>query len=301
MSSSMWAWRVIVPGLGLAASLLVLGLTYAGKAPWTGGAEKPVVRVGAGPRARVRIIAEGRVAARPGAEVIVGTELGGTITALSAREKAKVHKGDLLVTFRSDEQQTALAEAEARLAEADAELAYQRREYERRAPGAARDAKLSSEQDAVRRDYEVSTARRRVALATTTRCRALLERTRVVAPLDGVVLATFAQPGETVSPGARLVTVCDLSRVRIEAEVDEFDAARVAPGDNVTITAEGFGAASWPGTVEEVPDRVADRSVRPEDPGRPSDTRVLLVKIAPVLPMPLKLGQQVEVEIRSKR
>ncbi len=41
------------------------------------------------------------------------------------------------------------------------------------------------------------------------------------------------------------------------------------------------------------------RALRPLDPGRPSDTRVLLVKIAFAEKTPLKLGQRVEVEIET--
>ena len=39
------------------------------------------------------------------------------------------------------------------------------------------------------------------------------------------------------------------------------------------------------------------RQTRPEDPGRPADTRVLRVKLALLEPHRLKLGQHVEVEI----
>ncbi|MES1210824.1 MAG: hypothetical protein ABUL63_00690, partial [Acidobacteriota bacterium] len=84
---------------------------------------------------------------------------------------------------------------------------------------------------------------------------------------------------------------------RIEAEVDEFDAGRVTLGSIVKVTAEGFAGQSWKGTVEEIPDAVVGRRLKPQDPGRPSDTRVLLVKVALGEATPLKLGQRVEVEI----
>ena len=35
-----------------------------------------------------------------------------------------------------------------------------------------------------------------------------------------------------------------------------------------------------PGAIEEIPDAVSARQVRPQNPGRPSDTRVLLVEVA---------------------
>ena len=302
MSTSMWAWRVFVPGLGLAACLSVF--YYTSKAESPGARPLADLQGPAGPAPRrppgPRVVAEGRVAAKPGAEVIVGTEAGGLIVNLPAAEKARVRKGDLLVEFQADDQRAALADAEAKLAEAEAEFSYQNGEFQRRSKAKTDAKQFVTELEGTRRDLAVADARRRSANAVLARCRSGLARARVVSPIDGVVLARHVQPGEVAPPGARLVTVCDLARLRVEAEVDEFDAGRVAPGDLATITAEGHEDAAWKGTVEEVPDRVVERTLRPEDPGRPSDARVLLVKIAPDQPIPLKLGQQVEVEIRHR-
>jgi HlyD family secretion protein len=127
----------------------------------------------------------------------------------------------------------------------------------------------------------------------------LIAKTRITAPIDGVVTARHVQLGEIAEPGRAVVTIADLNRLRIEAEVDEFDAARVELGSPVTITAEGCGPAKWHGTVEEIPDSVVGRRTRPADPGRPIDARVLPVKIALKEPTPLKLGQRIDVEIAS--
>ena len=54
-----------------------------------------------------------------------------------------------------------------------------------------------------------------------------------------MVVARHADPGETVGPAAPLVTIVDLSRLRVEAEVDEFDIAHVAVGAEATFAAEG--------------------------------------------------------------
>ncbi len=50
--------------------------------------------------------------------------------------------------------------------------------------------------------------------------------------------------------------------------------------------------------MEEIPDEVEGRKLKPEDPGKPTDTRVLLVKVAFDEATPLKLGQRVEVDFR---
>jgi HlyD family secretion protein len=301
MSTSMWLWRVMLPGLGLTLCLLVGWQSFQGSES-EARAETPAPRSARAGRQHGgdRVLAEGRVAVRPGALVTVGTELGGVVDILSAREKTRVKKGDRLVSLRADDRQTALTEAEAKLAEAEAEVDDQKREYQRRVKATTASQSFSAEIDVTRRDYEVAVARKRAAGAAVTQCRSALARTRISSPIDGVVLTSYVQSGEIVPPGSRLVTVCDLSQTRIEAEVDEFDAPRIAPGAEVTITAEGHVGPPWRGTVEEIPDRVDARTLRPEDPGRPSDTRVLLVKIATDEPLPLKLGQQVEIEIRSK-
>ena len=105
------------------------------------------------------------------------------------------------------------------------------------------------------------------------------------------------RPGETLEAGKRIVTVADLSKTRIEAELDEFDSGRVRLDDAVRVTAEGYDGRVWKGRVEEIPDAVVGRRLKPQDPGKPEDTRVLLVKVALLEPTPLKLGQRVEIRI----
>jgi RND family efflux transporter MFP subunit len=294
----MWLWRVILPGLGLALCLLVGWQTFqAGEAELRAG--KTTTR-SIRERGASRVLAEGRVAARPGALVTVGAELGGMVETVAVKENARVKKDDLLVSLRSEDRKNALSEAEAKLAEAQAEVEYQKREYQRKVKAPTPSQSFSAEIDLTRRDYEVAVARKRAAEAAVAQCRSALARMRINAPIDGVIVACYAQPGELIPPGSRLVTVCDLARTWIEAEVDEFDAARIALGAEVSITAEGHAGAPWRGVIEQIPVRVEPRALRPEDPGRPTDTRVLLVKIATGEPLPLKLGQQVEVEIRLK-
>ena len=57
--------------------------------------------------------------------------------------------------------------------------------------------------------------------------------------------------------------------------------------------------AAFAAEVEEIADVVVPRHLRPEDPGRSADTRVLRVKVAFSEPCPLKLGQRVEVSIAA--
>jgi HlyD family secretion protein len=251
----------------------------------------------AAPAATSRVAAEGRVVAYPGAEVVVGTDLAGTVVILNVQEKERVHKGQLLAQLRSDDYRAALAEARARVTEADAEIRLAESEVERARTLWEKSVGSRQALDKAERDVETARARRATAAATATRLEAVLAKTRILSPIDGVVIARHAQPGETLEAGVKIVTIADLSKTRIEAELDEFDAGRVRLGDAVRVTAEGYDGSAWRGKVEEIPDAVVGRRLKPQDPGKPEDTRVLLVKVALLEPTPLKLGQRVEIRI----
>ncbi|MFN7973906.1 MAG: efflux RND transporter periplasmic adaptor subunit [Acidobacteriota bacterium] len=251
----------------------------------------------AGPVERPGVRAEGRLVAAPGAQVTIGTELGGRLVSLSVRPEQTVRAGDAIAEIASDEQRAALAEARARVLEADADIRLAASERDRAARLVAASVGTAQALERAERDLDAARARRATAAATADRLSAALAKARIVAPIDGVVLDRFADAGETVAPGSPICTIADLSRTRIEAEVDELDAGRVAIGHRVDVTAEGFDA-TWSGKVSELPHAVVPRRLDPQDPARPSDMRVLLVKVELDGKTPLRLGQKVDVEIR---
>ena len=293
--------RLVLPatGLLLMAGLIVRpqsGEWLARLRDWVSPANPEVARPVESP-ASPGVAAEGRVVAYEGAEVVVGTEVSGLIVRLLVKERSAVRAGDLIAETDSSDLRASRAESMARVAEAEADIRFYEREDRRERALLARNATAPQNFDANLHSLELARARRSAAVACCDRFDALIAKTRITAPIDGVVTARHAHPGEIARPGTALVTIADLKRLRIEAEVDEFDIARVALGSPVTIAAEGYGARKWRGTVEEIPDSVVSRRTRPTDPGRPIDARVLPIKIAFAEPTPLKLGQRVDVEI----
>jgi len=79
-----------------------------------------------------------------------------------------------------------------------------------------------------------------------------LAATVVRAPFDGVVLSTDLNPGDLVSRGALLLTFADLSRVRLRAEVDEFDIGKVEVGQSVSISSDAVGESALKSKVERI-------------------------------------------------
>jgi HlyD family secretion protein len=245
-----------------------------------------------------QVMAEGRVVPYPGSEIVLSSEMAGKIAKVYPNEKTPVRKGDVIAELKSDDIRAVLDEAKAVAEERDAELKFATWEAQRVQSTAGQGTFSELERQRSQRDADAASARRSTAAAAVRKLEASLEKTRIVAPIDGVVTARLVHPGENVENGSRVVTIANLDKVRIEAEVDEYDAGVISMGADVTILVEGYAGRSWKGKVEEIPDTVAIRKLKPEDPRRPTDTRVLLVKIALTEPTPLKLGQRVEVQIQ---
>lgn len=285
-------------------STLAVGLVAVGVNEWRGlhvaaAADKVPVKPSSGAAKSGSVYAEGRMAAYPDAEVTVSANVSGCVTRLSVKEKAIVKAGELLGEIDVSEQQAALAEAIARVKEADTSAKYFQAELERSEllVGKAAVSRAEFERATFQRDQ--ATAHRSALRAALSRLDTVLKNARIVAPIDGVVTERFLDQGENVAAGAPILTIADLSKKRVEAEVVEFDAGRVKIGSSATIRAEGF-SGEFGAHVEEIPDSVVPRRMRPEAPGRPIDVRVLLVKLKLDNPVPMKLGQRVEIRIEAE-
>ena len=288
---------IVVAGL---VGVIALGISLIAAA--RAGAPRPTPAEGAGSyRERGRqVAAEGRVVTYPGGEVVVGTERGGRLLRVLVDEGQTVAEGALLAEFESEELMASIAEASAHVAELDAEVHLAEVTLRRRQGLAAEKIVSQNDLDQAERDLETSRARAQTARSTLARYEAQLRKTRILAPISGTVIARHVQGGEMIDPGARVVTMADLGHLRIEGEADEADAGALAVGAKVQITSDGFPGQSWRGQVEEIPDAVTLRRLKPQDPARPTDTRILAVKVAFREETPLRLGTTVELRIDAR-
>lgn len=283
--------RFLLPILGIAILVVTVAQVHAMRRTTAPVAvPKPVT---------AHIVAEGRLVTYPGHEVVVGSDASGTIERINVNERDVVKKGDVIAIVRADDTRAALTEAKARVAEADADIRLFELEAQRARKLWQDEVGSKESWEKSERDLDAARARRLSLTADVQRLEALIAKTVVKAPIDGVIVERNTHAGEMITSGAPIVTIADLSKTRVEAEVDEFDAGRVRNGANATINAEGFDGKEWHGTIEEIPDAVTSRRLKPQDASKPIDTRVLLVKIALNEATPLKLGQRVEVQIAA--
>lgn len=155
------------------------------------------------------------------------------------------------------------------------------------------------EASARRDDLAIADAKIAVAEARLASIDAMIEKTYVRAPVAGTVLLRHHRAGETVSttPPTALFVVGDLSRLRVRAEIDEIDVARIREGDRVEVTADGWPGERFGGHVVRVGQRVGAKTVRTERPTELQDRKVLdaLIELDPGATLPVGLRVDVFV------
>lgn len=216
--------------------------------------------------------------------VEIGSQVSGQIVALEADFNTVVTKGQVLAridpgTFsaRATQAQAQAAAARSQVAEADARV----REAEARLLEATRD--LASKKALADRGFfaarslqtvEANVAAARAGLAaarasvggaregvrqagaSVTQNALDVARTVIRSPINGVVIDRTIDLGQTVAASLQapklFVIAEDLSRMKVEAAVDEADIGRVKVGQPVKFTVDAFPDDSFRGTVSQV-------------------------------------------------
>jgi membrane fusion protein (multidrug efflux system) len=170
--------------------------------------------------------------------VSVRAGTGGTLGLFTADEGSAVSAGEVLLRIDRPGTAGALAKARAQVGKARADArALKKLSAEGLVPGqqqedadfALRQAELDVEQLSQERALE-----------------------KVTSPIDGVITARFAQPGEEIAGGEPLFEVADLSALEAQFRVPERHIARLRPGLPVEVTAEGVGSHRLMATVERI-------------------------------------------------
>jgi HlyD family secretion protein len=196
----------------------------------------------------------------------VRAEVGAQVAAVRHRRGERVRRGELVVVLSDTDltarlaqaraalpaQQGQLEQAKARVATLERQAARARMLVERGA-GAAQasedaDNLLREAREALRAQSGVldeGHAAVRVAQVA-------LERTRLAAPFDGLLVDVLPDPGEELTPGAPAFEIIDDSRLHVDASVDEADAARVAVGQPAVLTLDALPGRRIPGRLSKI-------------------------------------------------
>jgi len=80
-----------------------------------------------------------------------------------------------------------------------------------------------------------------------------LARTAITAPFAGTVTRIDVRRGEFIAPGQPLITLGDLSTLRIETtDLDEIDVARITVGQAATLTFDALSDLTLTGHITHI-------------------------------------------------
>jgi HlyD family secretion protein len=124
-------------------------------------------------------------------------------------------------------------------------------------------------------DVAVAEAELERAIRTEARARAESDASIIRSPIDGRVIRIHARAGEAVGVEG-LMELAPLDPMYAVAEIAESDIPRVKTGQRASVSGDGLKDPIQ-GTVERVGIKVGQNQVRPVDPTRFSDARVVEV------------------------
>lgn len=139
-------------------------------------------------------------------------------------------------------------------------------------------------------EVDIASARARLEVALADREAALVR-----SPLDGVVVQIFARQGENVPP-AGIAKIVDMRHLRVLADVDELQVAKLALGWKVEVTFRGSSTV-YKGRISQLAPTVKRMQRAEPNTGSASDARTVQVEIELDDPsgMPQVLGREARV------
>ncbi|AWI55240.1 efflux transporter periplasmic adaptor subunit [Aquabacterium olei] len=189
-------------------------------------------------------------------QVDIGAQASGQIRKLHVELGQSIHKGDLVAEIDSTKQQNDLRNAEAQLAVLAAQKRSRQAQLVQYELALQRTQALVKEDAGTRADLEAAQAsvdttraalaeldaqieQARIAVDT---ARTNLGYTRIVAPMDGVVIAVVRKAGQTVNAlqsAPTLIKLAQLDTMLIRAQISEADVVKVRPDMPVYFTIMG--------------------------------------------------------------
>jgi RND family efflux transporter MFP subunit len=176
-------------------------------------------------------------------------KISGRVVRMNADTGMHVHRGDILAVLESTNLQAQLDEANAGLAEAQ-------REFDRQA-ALWRDGVTSKSL------YDSAEAQLAVARARVRQIRISMQDMVVRAPFDGTIATKNTEVGEVISsatlgqiagtlPAGAICTVVDLQTLKVVADVNETNLARVHVGQPAEVTVDAFPGRKWGGRLTQI-------------------------------------------------
>ena len=255
--------------VGLAIVLLIAGGGYTFLA--SGGKSTGVsYRTDPASRGDITVLITATGTVQPTNQVDVSSELSGIMRSVNVDYNSRVKVGEVLAELDTDKLKATvessrahLAAVRAHVAEAQATVVQTQQDYLRQQRLAERNVKSTQ-------DLEIAKAVSDRALAALDSARADVEaaaadlrlnetnlhKSRIVSPIDGVVLMRNADPGQVVASSLQapvLFTIAeDLTKMEVQVDVDEADVGKVREGQQAVFSVDAYPDRTFEATITQL-------------------------------------------------
>ena len=224
------------------------------------------------------VLATGRIDAIE--RVNVGAQVSGQVKSLKVKLGDRVTKGQLIAEIDDVPQRNDLRNAEAALNVVKADLQAKQAQLKQASLRFKRQRQMLNEDASSREDFETAETTLASTRAELSALNAKLVQaqidvdkkkvdlgyTKVVAPMDGIVIAVVTQQGQTVNSSQSAPTVIKLARLdvmTIKAQSSEEDITRISPGQKARFTIFSEPDKHYDATLRTV--ELAPESVMKDD------------------------------------
>ncbi|WP_316826862.1 efflux RND transporter periplasmic adaptor subunit [Pedobacter miscanthi] len=200
------------------------------------------------------VTATGKV--QPVDTVAVGTQVSGTIKTLYADFNSKVKKGQLLAELDKTLFEATVNQYQANLVSAQSALVYQQGNFSRQSNLYKVGAVSKADYDNALYTYNASKASVNSIKAQLASAQKNLSLASIYSPIDGTVLSRSVSEGTTVAASFSTPTIFsiakDLTKMQVEASVDEADVGDISKGERATFTVDAFLNDTFKGIIQEI-------------------------------------------------
>lgn len=188
----------------------------------------------------------------------IGAEVAGRVVKVAAHAGDKVRKGQMLAELDATDFTTQVRSDTAEVARLEALLAQQEKLVARQESLVAKGFISQNGAEDSRAQRDALKAQLAAARARSDAGHNNLARTRVLAPVDGVIHTQIVSPGDYVKVGDGLFQLVSNKVLRAHLPFPETAAARIRPGQPVRLVSPQAPAEVVSGKVEEVKPSVTD-------------------------------------------
>lgn len=207
-------------------------------------------------RGNITQVISGSGKVQPEVDVRISARISAEIINLPIQEGDYVKKGDLLVELDRQRYEAAVVQYSSNLKSAQASLIKAQADFNRVKDLFEKNLSSQANLDAARADLLYAEANVEQAQAALSQAEDDLSKTIINAPIDGVVTKLNKEQGE-IALGSQfqaevIMTVADLSKMEVVAEIDENDVVLVSLSDKAKIEVDAVPDTHFIGRVTEI-------------------------------------------------